>query len=76
MDLRTIRLPEFDGERITVRLRHQDRQRLRRVAHDQGMSKSALVREAISVLIEVFIVSSGPGNAPSSDDGRASTSLP
>lgn len=54
MDLRRLRLPEYDGERITVRLRHTDRQQLRRMGDEQGTSESALVREAVSVLIEVI----------------------
>ncbi len=54
MDLRKLRFPEYDGERLTVRLRHADRQQLRQLAEQQGTSESALVREAVSVLIEVF----------------------
>lgn len=52
--MRTLRFPEFDGERLTVRLCHSDRQQLRRIADTQGTSESALVREAVSVLIEVL----------------------
>lgn len=54
MDMRKLRCPDYDGERLTVRLRHIDRQQLRRIADEQGTSESALVREAVSVLIEVF----------------------
>lgn len=60
MDMRKLRCADYDGERLTVRLRHTERQQLRHIAAHQGTTESALVREAISVLVEVL----GDADAP------------
>lgn len=69
MDLRRLRFPEYDGDRITVRLRYSDRQQLRRIADERGTSESALVREAVSVLIEVLVGDDVPKPHPNSLHG-------
>ncbi len=54
LDRRTLRLPEFSGDRLTVRMDHIHRQKLRQIAAEEGVSESELVRQAIALLVEVF----------------------
>lgn len=49
---RSLRFEEFPQEdRVTVRLRHGDRERFSRVAEQHGMSLSGLLREGAEVVI-------------------------
>lgn len=54
MDLRRLNFPEYGGDRLTLRMHHRDRQELRRLAEQEGTTESALAREAIALLIELF----------------------
>ncbi len=40
MDLRPLRFPELDGDRLSVRVTHKDRQRLRALSSDLGITES------------------------------------
>ena len=52
MDRRKLRFEDFPQEdRVTVRLRHGDRERFARVAEQYGMSLSGLLREGAEVVI-------------------------
>jgi predicted DNA-binding protein len=48
MSAMRLRLTEFTGDRLTVRLDHRDREALRALARQLGISESHIVREAIS----------------------------
>jgi predicted DNA-binding protein len=54
MDRRKLRFPEFDGDRLTVRLAYRDRTRLRAVADQLGVTESEIVREAVAVLLTLY----------------------
>lgn len=54
VDLRAFRLQEFDGQRLSVRVAHAERQKLRGLAAALGASESEVVREALSVYISVM----------------------
>ena len=69
VDCRRLRFPEFDGERITVRLRHRDRQQLRRAAEQTGVSESDLVREGVSVVIAAILEADEGPRAASASPG-------
>lgn len=52
MDRRRLRFEEFPQEdRVTVRLRHGDRERFSRLAEQYGMSLSGLLREGAEVVL-------------------------
>ena len=55
MDRRKLRFPEYGGDRLTIRLTHKDRQRLREAARKLGVSESALARDGVSVVAEVVL---------------------
>lgn len=55
MDMRRLRFPEYDGGRFTVRLYHQDRERLREAAKKLGVSESALVRDGVSAVLDAVL---------------------
>lgn len=49
MDFRRLRFPDFPGDRLTVRMDYRDREALRALARELGVSESHIVRQAISV---------------------------
>jgi len=53
MDLRPLRFPEFDGDRLSVRVTHSERQKLRALAASLGVTESELAREAIGAWVTV-----------------------
>ena len=53
--MRTMRIEDFPTEdRVTIRLRHGDRERLREVAESQGMTVSAFLRDAAEIAIDAL----------------------
>ena len=51
MDLRSLRFPEYDGQRLSVRIAHHERQRLRGLSATMGITESDAVREAVRVYV-------------------------
>jgi hypothetical protein len=49
-----LRIPDYTGVRLTVRMKHEDREALRSLAVAEGITESDLVREAVSVLIAAW----------------------
>lgn len=62
MDRRRLRFPTYDGDRLTVRLGHRERQKLRQAAARLGVSESDLVRESVAVVVQAL--GDGQGGAP------------
>ena len=54
MDLTPLRLAQYDGRRLSVRVAHQEREKLRALATAMGCSESAVVREALEVYTTVM----------------------
>jgi hypothetical protein len=54
MDFRPFRYQEFDGQRLSVRIAHQERQKLRALATAMECSESEVVREALAVYTAVM----------------------
>ena len=53
--MRRLRFPEYDGDRLSVRVAHRDRQRLREAAEKLGASESALVRDGVAAVLDAVL---------------------
>lgn len=54
MDLRAFRFQQYDGQRLSVRVAHSERQKLRELSSAMGVTESAVVREALAVYVSVM----------------------
>jgi hypothetical protein len=54
VEFRPFRIQEYDGQRLSVRIAHQERQKLRELATAMECSESEVVREAVSVYCSVM----------------------
>jgi hypothetical protein len=54
VDLRPLRLQEYDGRRLSVRVAHREREKLRELSTAMGVTESELVREALAVYCSVM----------------------
>jgi hypothetical protein len=54
VDIRPFRLQEYDGQRLSVRIAHQERENVRALATAMDCSESEVVREALQVYCAVM----------------------
>jgi hypothetical protein len=54
VDLRPYRFQEYDGQRLSVRVAHHERKKLRELATAMGLTESEIVREALTVYTTVM----------------------
>jgi hypothetical protein len=60
VDLRPFRITEYDGQRLSVRMAHAERQKLRELSAAVGVTESEVVREALPVYVSVMEEELGP----------------
>jgi hypothetical protein len=69
VEFRPFRFQEFDGQRLSVRVAHREREKLRALSTAMGVTESEVVREALTVYCSVMAEELNHARVPGSLTG-------